>query len=147
MPWAPKKAVTGDPTGDRAGAGPGDRGGPPICPPEFCTVLMAWLMPLLMACTAMFRARCGFGGLLGSLLSRVGGSARPVACGMAWRLAVGLLQGTHHSQHPSLRFCLATSAPYSPGHASHAPAAWRTQHAQEDSNCQSWSRRFSARHA
>ncbi len=56
-PCAPEKAVMGDPAGDRAGAGPGDRGGPPICPPEFCTVLMAWLMPLLMACTAMLRAR------------------------------------------------------------------------------------------
>ena len=101
MPCAPEKAVMGDPAGARAGAGPGDRGEPPICPFEFCTVLMAWLMPLLMACTAMLRARCGFGGLLGSLLSRVGGSAKPVACGMAWRLAVGLLQGVHNlSSHP-----------------------------------------------
>lgn len=31
--------------------------------PEFCTVLMAELMPLLMADTAMLRARWGLGGL------------------------------------------------------------------------------------
>jgi hypothetical protein len=72
--------------GDVASAGAGAiagacaAGGETPPPPVFCcTVLMAEVMPLLMADTAMLSARCGLGGLLGLLSYGVGGSAKPPA--------------------------------------------------------------------
>lgn len=79
----------------------GDWAAPGIFP---CTVLMAELMPLLMASTAVLIARWGFGGLR-LLSSGVGGRPMPVAWGMVDRAAVGLLWAGTNSRQTLTHTC------------------------------------------